>query len=120
MFVNFSNHPSEKWEEKQINKALEFGKITDIPFPDVSPEMSEDEIDDIAKDIVEKIVSLNPKAVMCQGEYTLSFNVSLRLLKKGINVVCACSERCTIETQSGKNNMRNSLFSFVKFRKLEL
>ena len=35
VFVNFTNHPSETWEEKQIEAAHQYGKIVDLPFPNV-------------------------------------------------------------------------------------
>lgn len=117
MFINFSNHPSAKWSEKQIAEAKKYGEIADIPFPDVSPYISEEEIDNIALKYTKEIISKKPDAVMCQGEYTLSFNVAMRLKKEGITVLCACSERCTIEIADNENNMRESLFTFVRFRK---
>lgn len=36
-FVNFTNHPSEYWEEKQLKEALKYGKIYDLPFPAIDP-----------------------------------------------------------------------------------
>ena len=33
MFINFSNHPSRLWEER--NAALQYGTIEDLAFPQV-------------------------------------------------------------------------------------
>ena len=32
MFINFSNHPSEAWGKAQLNAAMEYGEVIDIPF----------------------------------------------------------------------------------------
>ena len=116
LFVNFSNHPSEKWSQSQRAAALEYGEIQDVSFPDVSPELDEVAIDRLGREYAEKILEKKPDAVMCQGEYTLSFNVAVRLMQAGVRVLCACSERCTIEIANERDNMRESLFTFVRFR----
>ncbi len=37
-FLNISNHPSDKWTEKQLNSALELAdQIIDLPFPNINP-----------------------------------------------------------------------------------
>ena len=42
-FINFSNHSSNLWGEKQTNSAkkylLDEGEIIDITFPKISPKM---------------------------------------------------------------------------------
>lgn len=45
-FVNFTNHPSSQWEEKQRKAAQQY---------------------------VEKIMKLKPRFVLCQGEFCLTF-----------------------------------------------
>ena len=47
IFINLSNHDSSKWSVKQIEEALklsENGLIIDIPFPNIDPELTSDEI----------------------------------------------------------------------------
>ena len=36
MFINFSNHPSDAWGEVQLNAAMEYGDVMDVPFPAVN------------------------------------------------------------------------------------
>ena len=36
MFINFTNHPSNNWGVIQIKESLKYGKIIDLPFPEVS------------------------------------------------------------------------------------
>ena len=38
MFINYTNHPSDAWGEKQREEASKYGEILDIHFPDISPQ----------------------------------------------------------------------------------
>lgn len=112
VFVNFSNHPSDKWSRPQTEEAEKYGKIVDFPFPVVNPEASEEEVHAMAEDLTKQIIAMNPAAVLAQGEYTLCYEVVGMLQKEGIPVLAACSERKTYE-QDGK---RISFFDFVRYR----
>lgn len=117
ILVNFSNHPSERWEDKQRKAAEEYGRIVDIPFPQVPPEASGREVQLLAHDCLREIEALHPSAVMCQGEFTLSYAVVAGLLSKGIPCLAACSERMVRETVDEDGNIRKeSRFEFVRFR----
>lgn len=111
-FVNFSNHPSGKWDNSQREAALVYGKIVDIPFPSVEPYLDERDIDSLADEYVRKITEYSPVAVMCQGEFTLCFSVAKKLQDLGIKVLSACSKRDVVE----KDDKKISVFRFVKFR----
>ena len=112
-FVNCSNHPSASWERSQITAAETYGPIVDVPFPNVPPMKDETEIAGMADAYMEEIMKHDPAAVMCQGEFTLCFEVVKRLNRIGIPVMAACSERKTTETEGKKI----SEFSFVRFRR---
>lgn len=117
MFVNYSNHPSNRWEEKQWREGQKFGKIVDVPFAQVPPEYDEGQIEKLADEELEKILAYNPKAVMCQGEFSLVYQLVNRLKSKGIKVFCACSERIASETQIEDGTIdKISTFRFVRFR----
>ena len=118
-FINFSNHPSKNekgepvWNERQIKAAEKYGPILDIPFPPVPGAASDGTIKKMARESVALILGKNPAAVMCQGEFTLSYAVIKGLLEEGVTVLAACAERNTYE-QDGKQITE---FEFVKFRK---
>ena len=116
-FVNFSNHPSESWNEQQKTEAEKWGEIVDVPFPNVQPEASCEEIRNMAESCVEKIQEYHPMAVMCQGEFTLTYHV-VRLLKEhGIKVVSACSERKAVEKKKEDGTVyKSAVFRFTQFR----
>ena len=123
MFINFSNHPSDNWDENQLAEAGKYGEIVDIPFPLVSPEGDEDYIRSLAEQSVEKILEVEkpPEAVMVQGEFNLTYAVVTRLLNMHIRVVTACTERnVRIKINSAGESIRESRFIFTRFREYKL
>ena len=119
-FINFSNHSSEYWNEKQRKAAMEWGTIIDIPFPMVDANATGKEIVKLAEQSVEEILKHSPRAVMCQGEFTLSYAVIRLLKEKNVLVVSACSDRVTYEEYLDDGTlMKHAQFDFVKFREYE-
>ena len=93
MFINFTNHPSNRWSGNQISAAEKYGKITDVPFPAVDPAATSEEIKQLADEKTAELIALDPSAVLCQGEMSLCFAMTSRLKKAGIKVLCATTER---------------------------
>lgn len=119
IFVNFSNHPSENWNNEQISAAKSIvsgGSIVDIAFPQVSGDADESEISRTANKYAKEIISLNPSAVMCQGEFGICLEVVTTLKNNGIKVLYSCSERKTVETVIDNRTEKTSVFKFVRFR----
>lgn len=119
IFVNFSNHPSENWSNEQISAAKRIvsgDSIVDIAFPQVSGEADESEISRTADKYAKEIISLNPSAVMCQGEFGICLEVVTTLKNNGIKVLYSCSERKTVETVIDNITEKTSVFKFVRFR----
>ena len=112
-FVNFTNHPVETWEDSQVTAAQVYGEIIDIPFPVVRPNAGEEEIIVLAEQSIEKIMTMEPVAVMCQGEFTLAYAVINRLKMRDVKVVAACSERMVEINEEGKKVVT---FHFERFR----
>ena len=115
-FINFSNHPVANWDSLQKKEAYRLAGtniIKDIAFPQIAPEMTINEIRTLAEKYVGEIKKYSPSLVMCQGEFTLCYNV-VRLLKaEGIKVVAACSKRMVEETEDGQKIVT---FKFEQFR----
>ncbi|MDO5133444.1 MAG: hypothetical protein Q4D81_10760 [Eubacteriales bacterium] len=115
-FINFSNHPSALWEAAQVKAAEAYGTgIIDILFPQVDPAADEEDVSAVAEKKAAEILSLNPAAVMCQGEFGLSYSVIRRLQDAGVPVLHACSER-NVHTVGDTKTVR---FEFVRFRKYQ-
>ena len=93
MIVNISNHPSDVWDKCQKEAANRYGEIKDIPFPMISAQSTETEIEKLAEDYVEEVKKYKPEAAMIQGEFTFTFCLVNKLKALGINCISACSER---------------------------
>ena len=119
MFINFSNHPSNKWKAEQRTAAQQYSdEIYDIPFPDVSASATERDIAALAEKCVHEICEQRPSAVLCQGEMTLTYLIVKHLIELGIPVLAACSERRTVESQDSDGNTQQfSIFTFKQFRR---
>ena len=117
LFINLTNHPSDKWSDEQRKAALAYGKILDFPFPVVDANADEKEIELQARDLVDRIAAYKPAVVCCQGEMTLTFAIVSRLKRKGILVVAATSARETVEEIASDGTTRKLvIFRFCKFR----
>ncbi|MCR5108606.1 MAG: hypothetical protein K6B28_10645 [Lachnospiraceae bacterium] len=86
-----------------------------MTFPLITPDMSEEEISELADIYCKKISAKAPSAVLCQGEFTFSYALTKRLREEGITVVAACAERRIIESEGKKF----TTFAFVRFREYE-
>ena len=128
MFINFSNHPSDKWTDKQREAALDISRelndgldeegifIDDMPFPNISPTATSEEIYHLADDFSRKIDNdavAELTAVHIMGEMTFVFSLVEMLQKRGFLCVASTSERKTIDNEDGTKTV---LFDFVQFR----
>ena len=128
MLINFTNHPSQNWGDAQKNAAVEmYGEILDLPFPDVDPCYGTPELLELGKEYENKMLRMIREAgqgqasgkkcaVLCQGEFTLSFVVIRLLQKEGIEVITATSQRQVVETVEDGITKKTAIFSFVRFR----
>ena len=118
VFINLSNHPSEKWYDFQKESALKSHScIVDIPFPEVDPHGTTQYIDDLVKEYLDRILTYGNPTVMLQGEYLFTYRLIEQLKKLNIVVLASCSERRTIEyiDENGLTS-RKSEFEFIEFK----
>ncbi len=117
VFINHTNHPSAKWSVEQKNAAEKIGKIVDMPFPEVPPNIDTAAVHEMVLNQLQDILKLNPAAVLCQGEFNYTVAMAEELKKRGIPVMAATSERVVSEiTESDGSTKRVSVFNFVRFR----
>ena len=117
IFLNHSNHASEKWSKEQIEAAEVFGKVTDFPFPNIPPHLSSTEVREIVLKNLPKILNQSPAVVLCQGEFNYTFAMVEELKKNNIPAVAATSERIVLtEIQEDGTTQKISTFRFVRFR----
>ena len=90
----------------------------DYAFPYVKADADEKMISEMAQQVVREIMQLHPGVVMCQGEFTLTYEIVKRLKEQGVPVVSACSEWCVEEKLLPDGSTQKvSKFRFVRFRK---
>jgi len=122
MLLNLSNHLSSAWSEKQINAAAaQFGKVVDLPFPQINPdwkflqieEFSGELLMDILKDCEFRKYGKKNLTVHIMGELTFCYEMINALKIAGIPCVASTTTRNSIVDEIGK---KISVFEFVKFR----
>lgn len=116
MLVNFSNHPSRYWDKEQIEATHDYGELVDMPFPQIVPNASDEELQKMSEEYIQRIMSLSaPKeiTVHIMGEMTFTFMVVTKLKELGIKCIASTTERKTSYSEDGT---KMSEFSFVKFR----
>jgi len=115
MFINLSNHPSDKWSEEQINAARSYGEIVDMAFPVIEPILTKEDILRLVKVFTKMIVdNRDGKTVVhVMGEMTFTHNLVNALKELGITCLASTTERNTVMTPDGK---KISEFKFVQFR----
>lgn len=119
IFINYSNHPSEKWPQAQLEAAKEFGPVVDIPFRSIDPEADSAQIKKAVEEEAENIraKAKGKKAVVhIMGEMTLTYALVRKLKEAGIRCVASTTSRVCCENADGS---KTSQFNFVKFRDYE-
>jgi len=118
-FINLTNHPSNKWGEKQIT-ACKGAVIVDIPFPNVASSMTSGNVKEMARDIlIPLMVEYNKEDTLflVQGEMSLTYQLVSMLKTNDYKVVVACSERNTKEVvNEDGTTTKVATFNFVQFR----
>ncbi len=119
MFINLSNHPSNRWTAEQAEAAKKYGDIIDLLFPTVDPNGDETYISGLADTYCQKAIELaegKAFAVHLMGEMTLTYALVARFKDKGIPCMASTTERIITELPDGR---KVSCFKFVKFRKYQ-
>jgi len=116
MLINVSNHSSEKWSPEQLKSAQEFGEIIDLGFPNVSPELTSIELEDLVDVWFAKIWSyvtmFETHYVHLMGETGFITRLATRLREHEIHVIHSTTKRNVME----KDSIKTSVFEFCRFR----
>jgi len=117
MLINLSNHPSANWSQEQLDAAGKYGKIVDLPFPNIDPGAETEEIVSLAKEYVQRIKKLVCEnflpAVHIMGELTFCFALVSFLHEEGVTCLASTTTRQTADFPDGTKTSR---FEFVRFR----
>ena len=120
MLINCTNHPSKRWGETQKKAAEAFGGVVDLPFPEIDPSDSTEQLRSLAAEYAGKIEAMDGDAVLAAGEFAFLFLLVDKLLSDGVRVLCACSKRLTTEERRPDGSIeKHSVFVFERFRDYE-
>jgi len=133
-----SNHKVDVWTEEQKR---DWDDIVYLPFPQIDPEASMSDVQDIAYSIITKIVDITGwklvylqdmdgllmKQIVCQdngwyisvqGEFSLCFEIYRYFAVYGNRFVFPTTKREAIEEIVDGKTVKRSIFRFVKWRNL--
>lgn len=116
VFINFTNHPSDKWSEKQKEAAMAVGSVVDLPFPAVPTDIDDKHLEGMVKKYRDKISELcngQRCVVHIQGEMIFTYRMVTVLKARGIRCVASVTERNTVDLGDGRSQ---SVFGFAGFR----
>lgn len=114
VFLNISNHPSDKWTEEQTDAAKKFTtSVVDVKPPMVPPTYSIEDVEELCRVLVNSIPEMATHA-MVSTEYTLTASIVRNLQGKGIICYAATTERSILEIAPNKKTV---VFKFIRFRR---
>lgn len=121
MLINISGINSRQWDPLQRAAALrDYGMVIDLPFPEVPAAATEEEVAALARDTVDKAMSLASEetSFLVKGEMSLTIAMIDILREAGHTVLIPASERWIDEVRHGKNKQKRTRHKFVRFRKI--
>ncbi len=117
LFLNLSNHSSDKWSKAQLDAARAYGEVVDMPFPVIDPGATTEEIHRLAEEYADRITSSylgrDLMTVHLMGEMTFTFRLVTLLHARGVRCVASTTQRKTSELEGSK---KESIFEFQAFR----
>lgn len=117
MLINLSNHPMEHWDKKQLRETEKYGEIIDMPFPAISPDLSDEELNSLVEEYYKRILEYENPVVMIQGEFVFVYRLVTKLKKVGIKALASCSQRVASEQMMGDGRVvKTTVFSFAGYR----
>ena len=93
VLVNLSGRSYETWSPEQLEATKEFAsKVVDVPYPNIPSSATQEQIGEIMKTTLEKVIDANPKVVMCMGENITCHNFVKELEKLNIQTVATVTK----------------------------
>lgn len=117
MFINISNHPSSSWKKDQLSAAKVYGKIYDISFPIIPPEMDTSGMKYMLREYIQRVDDIvngqvDSTVIHVMGETVFTFMLVTALLQRNYRVVASTTERIVCY----EGEVKQTLFKFVRFR----
>ena len=123
MFTNLSNHPSSDWSKEQYSYvSSRWGRISDLPFPLLSPDTSEEEILQLVGKYLKLLPGKEEGPIAVAGEYTFAYAMVDALLRYGYRVLHVESEisvrSVALEDGSIERTMQYRFTRYVDYERI--
>ena len=118
VFLNITNHPSDKWSKEQLEASKELGeKVRDYQFPNIASDISDEELNSLVNKVVDAVMNEKTDAVLVQGEMVFTYRLVKKLSKNNIRCYAAITERVAEEkTNEDGSTTKVAIFKFRGFR----
>ena len=116
VFINVTNHPSDKWDAQQREAARQYGEVIDLPFPAVDPYATSSEIEQLAATYLELVTGIaagRQPIVHLMGEMTFTYALVQLLKARGIPCLASTTSRDVVMLPDGTKQVA---FHFCQFR----
>lgn len=130
MFFNISNHPANAerttWSAEQIEAAAKLGgEVVDLPFPTVTPDITDDEYRAIAREVARDVAGMwrgrtdgrKEMVAMVAGEYVMTIMIIAELQALGFTCYFGQSDRVAEERMEDGKLVVVHKFVFRGFRR---
>lgn len=141
IFINLTNHPMDRWEDKQLKAArallspseeLEV-EMVELPFPHIDPNASHKQVKDLAAEYVQKVIEaatyvspatlslpawkdLAVTAILVMGEMNFTYHFVTKIkaaYSDRMRCFATTSNRNTVDNEDGTKSVK---FEFTQFR----
>lgn len=121
MLINLSNHPIVTWSTEQLDAArvLDLGEPADLAggMPLVPAAADEAAVKQMAEAIAVRAVAQGARGAHVATEFTLQTLALVRALQaRGVRCFAASTERTSREVEREGRTLKESAFSFVRWR----
>lgn len=119
--IVISNHNPQNWSPEQ---KADWDEIFFIPFPNVDPRLTSEEVQKIARNIIfDNLSNISETGnISIQGEMSLTFYL-ISLIKQNpilahVKVWVPTTERLSVEKTENGQTVKTAIFKFVQWREV--
>lgn len=121
LFVNLTNHSSSSWSELQLEEAKKYGRIIDLPFPNIDETANEQDITSLVEDYIAKIMVVtcnmaSPVTVHVMGEMTFTYEMVYKLQLMGCKCVASTTKLIDDVLPDGTKKSQSQFSKFREYR----
>ncbi|MDP2660076.1 MAG: hypothetical protein Q8R28_05055 [Dehalococcoidia bacterium] len=121
LFLNWSRHPSRTWGADELAAARALGNVVDVPFPTIRPELTMDQVQDLAADFYRQFLDMGRGYAKLYIHVGGEMSLCLTLFHIHLTYDSASDrEKLTflVSTSRRSRGAEGGAFEFVQFREI--